>query len=460
MLGVATLIVVNSVMGGFSAKLRDRLHALISDVVIEAWDPLTGISHPEQKMAMIQDDPFLRDRVVAMTPVLEIFAVVEIDLEGGSFMKPVRLIGVDPKGRAELGGFAEYLLRPDNKINPSFELDPEAKRRYDFRHRNAAIPFRHFNPRPDFGGMELAEPPLPVKPPPDMPEEWNKPAPPRGIILGYALAHMRDREQPPDAPPKDIRLVHPGDSVRIVTVGGGEQPRPVTYNYVVCDYFKSEMSEYDGSCVFVSYDFLQQLRTMQDRASSIQLRLKDYHQSEEVVKRLKVLFENQRVDVLTWEQKQGPVLAAIDVERGLLNVLLFMIIAVAGFGILAIFSMIVVEKTRDIGVLKALGASNGGVLKIFLGYGLLLGIVGAACGTGLGVAITVYINQIEKFVSHVTGTAIFPRDVYYFADIPTDIRAAQILMIDLGAIGIAVLSSILPSLRAALLHPVRALRYE
>ena len=78
--------------------------------------------------------------------------------------------------------------------------------------------------------------------------------------------------------------------------------------------------------------------------------------------------------VSTWEQKQGPLLAAVAVEQSILNILLFFIIAVAGFGILAIFSMIVVEKTRDIGILKALGASTSGVRGIFLGYGLLLGI--------------------------------------------------------------------------------------
>ena len=87
-----------------------------------------------------------------------------------------------------------------------------------------------------------------------------------------------------------------------------------------------------------------------------------------------------------------------------------MIIGVAGFGILAIFSMIVVEKTRDIGILKALGASNGGVMKIFLGYGLLLGVVGAGLGTALGLAITYNINEIEHWLSGLTGQEIFDRE--------------------------------------------------
>ena len=100
--------------------------------------------------------------------------------------------------------------------------------------------------------------------------------------------------------------------------------------------------------------------------------------------------------VSTWEQKQGPLLAAVAVEQSILNMLLFFIIAVAGFGILAIFSMIVVEKTRDIGVLKALGASTAGVRGIFLGYGLLLGVVGSGVGMVGGLLFVHYINEIEK----------------------------------------------------------------
>ncbi len=91
--------------------------------------------------------------------------------------------------------------------------------------------------------------------------------------------------------------------------------------------------------------------------------------------------------VRTWEQLQGPLLAAVAVEQSILNILLFFIIAVAGFGILAIFSMIVVEKTRDIGILKALGASTAGVRQIFLAYGLSLGLVGSGVGMIGGLAV-------------------------------------------------------------------------
>jgi lipoprotein-releasing system permease protein len=139
---------------------------------------------------------------------------------------------------------------------------------------------------------------------------------------------------------------------------------------------------------------------------------------------------------------------------------LFLIIGVAGFGILSIFTMIVAEKTRDIGILKALGASNGGVMKIFLGYGLLLGVIGTLCGTGLGVWLTENINTVEHFLASITGQHLFNPQVYYFDNIPTDIQFWSVFLVNVGAVIIAVVFSVLPALRAAMLHPVRALRYE
>jgi lipoprotein-releasing system permease protein len=248
--------------------------------------------------------------------------------------------------------------------------------------------------------------------------------------------------------------------VVLTTITDGEI-RPVSYRYVVADYYHSEMSEQDSQYIFVPLKHLQLLRNMGDRATEIQIRLKNYDKDAKfVTDRLRQRFASQGIQVNTWEDLQGPLLAAIAVERGILNVLLFMIVGVAGFGILAIFSMIVVEKTRDIGILKSLGASHWGILKIFLSYGLLLGLVGAGIGTILGVSITLNINPIEHRLALLTGQDIFPRDIYYFKNIPTDLQPLTVVLINIGAVGIAVLFSILPALRAALLHPVRALRYE
>jgi lipoprotein-releasing system permease protein len=147
-------------------------------------------------------------------------------------------------------------------------------------------------------------------------------------------------------------------------------------------------------------------------------------------------------------------------EKSILNILLFLIIAVAGFGILAIFYMIVVEKTRDIGVLKALGASRSGVMGIFLSYGLSLGTVGAGAGLAIGLVFVRYINEIRDVLESITGTKVFDPSIYYFFRIPTIVEPLTVGWVVLGSIGIAVLASVLPARRAARLHPVEALRYE
>ncbi len=446
LLGVATLIVVNSVMSGFSTKLRERLHGLLSDVLIEARG-LEGFEDPHGKMAMIRKDPFLRDRVAVMTPTLEVFAMIQFRMPNGELhTRPIRLIGVDPKTRGELGGFKEFLTNPQNRAKPSFDISPEARRYYEMRHNHLLIQARQMQPRADAEGR-----PPPAPPP-------SRIALPRGAIVGKLIATFRYKD--PDGKTKDCTLLRPGDQVVITTVSG-QRLAPVYDSFVVTDYFKSEMSEYDSNYVFVPLDYLQHLRTMEDRVTSIQIKLKDYNEAKAVVARLRKLFpQEQTYAIETWEDKQSPLLQAISIEKGILNILLFLIIAVAGFGILAIFFMIVAEKTRDIGILKALGASNAGVMKIFLSYGLLLGAVGAGLGTALGLTLTIHINEVEHFLSWATGSEIFPRSVYYFDSIPTDIQSWSVCLVNIVALGIAVFASVLPSLRAALLHPVRALRYE
>jgi lipoprotein-releasing system permease protein len=446
MLGVGTLIVVNSVMAGFSTKLKDRLHGLLSDVLVESMYQ-DGFLDPELHMQRIRNSP-IGDKIEAMTPTIETIGLIQITYRGAEMPpRSVRIIGIDPKGRARVGGFAEYLCDPRKRQNPSFELAPEVSRWHDEK----------------YGKPPSLPPPAPVIGPDGLPPPAPLPDEPKilaNVIVGYAIAHYRDRHASRDDPNKDIPLLERGDEVILVTVSG-QKLKPVDDRVVVADFFKSEMSEYDQSYVFVPLNWLQHLRTMENHASALQIKLKDYQDAPTVVQELKKLFPRERgYFVETWEDKQGTILAAIFHERALLNILLFLIIGVAGFGILAIFAMIVAEKKRDIGILKALGASNGGVLHIFIGYALLLGIVGTGLGDMLGLTLTVHLNEIEQWLVRLTGQEMFPRDVYYFDQIPTNIQPWMVAWVNIGAVAIAVIFSVLPALRAAMLHPVQALRYE
>jgi len=471
MLGVATLIVVNAVMSGFSTKLKDRLHGVLSDIIIDT-DRMDGFEitdsngkslTPDQIIQKIKDSP-AGPKIAAITPTIEVFAILQFNFRGQTLTKPVRLIGIDPEGRASVGGFSEYLVRQHGSPKPSFDLTPEALKQHELNRRRqerasvlevpnvpmpkALVPDPNAIPEPDETVMKAEMPVAKL----------------HGVIPGYTLAHFRYRDE--HGTTVEEAALKPGDDVTIFTVGGaqgeGMRMRPVFGSFLVTDYLKTEMSEYDQSFVYVPLDQLQQLRTMEGRCTAFQIKLKDYETDKvAVADALRDIFDPRMGSrVATWEEHQGSLLTAIEVEKSILNLLLFMIVGVAGFSILAIFTMIVSEKYRDIGILKSLGAGNRGVMSIFVGYGLLLGTVGCGAGTAMGLWITENINEIEAFLTKVTGKAVFPRDVYYFKDIPTNIEVMSVVMVNVGAVGIATLFSLLPAWRAARLHPVRALRFE
>ena len=279
-----------------------------------------------------------------------------------------------------------------------------------------------------------------------------------GVILGIGLASVREKGG------ADRFLLLPGDDVKVTFPNAGIPPKAVSGTFTVVDFYESKMSEYDSNFVFVPIRKLQELRGMIDpqtgiaNVSSIQIKLKPGANADAVRDKLRAEFPAFMVS--TWRDKQGPLLAAVQMESAVLNILLFMIIAVAGFGILATFFMIVVEKTRDIGILKSLGASSRGILGIFLGYGLSLGIVGSGVGCVIGLLFVHYINNIRTVLETITGQKVFDPSIYYFYRIPTIVDPHTVEWIVVGALLIAVLASVLPALRAALLHPVEALRYE
>lgn len=465
MLGVATLIVVNAVMSGFSTKLKDRLHGVLSDVVIDT-DRTDGFYLPDANGNPLPPDAIIKkimdspagDKIAAVTPTIETFAIIQYRYRGTVIAKPVRLIGIDPEGRAAVGGFSEYLVRQKDAAKPNFDLTPEAIQRHEWNVQQ----FRNQNgpnvPTPKQQPLVKDPNALPEPDPDAMTAGIAKPKL-HGVIVGYAIAHFRYRDK--DDQPVEQRALEPGDDV-ILTTSGGQDLKPVWGSFLVTDYLKTEMSEYDQSFVYVPLDQLQKIRGMTERATAFQIKLKNYERDKAFVSReLRAVFEGApEARIATWEEHQGPLLAAIDVERAILNILLFMIVGVAGFSILAIFTMIVSEKYRDIGIMKSLGASSWGVMQIFLGYGLLLGTVGCVLGTGLGLWITWKINEIEAFLTALTGTAVFPRDVYYFKDIPTNVDPWTVARIVVGAVAIATVFSVLPAWRAARLQPVRALRFE
>lgn len=576
MLGVATMIVVNSVMSGFSHEMRTRINGILADVDIET-NSLNGEADAQELMNRAR--AVTGDRIEAISATVEVFGLLHFRRGGQWIPRPVTLVGIDPEAESRVSPLTEHLdsfrdlvedgvvtrqrLRADGAV-PDWNLTDEAlayraawKERQRLFFQPAADPFdeepvEQLMPEaPAFDGGSTRETPvfdettsqprklgtlatadaIPAGPSgPDagpatasasdtdstgsdeipladqqiiqtaaseevttsdsgrstrdpfadlmVPDELiddearrnnasgdiDAPLPGR-IYIGAGLIEIL-REDPRNGGVQLERMVHPGDDVKISTVSAGSPPEPRHFFATVVDVYKSGMSEYDANLVFCNLEYLQEMRGMidpqtgQGAVTTLKIRLKDYEDAPDVVRKLQNAFPPHLFTVRTWEQKQGPLLAAVDIEAAILNVLLFLIIAVAGFGILAIFYMIVVEKTRDIGILKALGASSQGVMTIFLSYGLALGLVGSGVGAVLGLLFVRYINEIEALLALIMGRKVFDERIYYFPSIPTQVNAFMVISVALGAIVIAVLASVLPARRASQLHPVQALRYE
>ncbi len=458
MLGVATMIVVNSVMAGFSDKMRDRLHGVLADVVVESYS-LDGFYDSDEVMARVLSAA--GSDVMAMAPTMETFGLLKYDVGRESVTRQVQIIGVKPLERAKTGDFAEFLFT-GRKVE-----DPKTGKIVDERiappsfHVSESLQMNSSPAGAALQGMAKDDDDEFFK---KIREEVDQQVVPRGAIIGWALGtHHRKGIY------SDVFVAPPGTSVGLVFPTAGKRPEPGYDDYTVVGYFKSGMSEYDSSHVYVPLERLQRLRFLFDDQSgrgavnAIQIKVKPGVDISVVKDKIQNALERLRptfFQVATWEEKQGALLAAVAIEQSILNLLLFFIIAVAGFGILAIFSMIVVEKTRDIGIMKALGASTSGVRGIFLGYGLLLGAVG--CGVGMvgGLLFVDNINVIEKQLSRVLGHKVFDDTVYYFSEIPTLVEPVTVAWIVGGALLIAAAASVWPAQRAAKLHPVKALRFE
>ncbi|MGD9853977.1 MAG: ABC transporter permease [Planctomycetaceae bacterium] len=525
MLGVATLIVVNSVMAGFRYQMRDRLHSLLSDVVIES-NSTDGASDPDKLERFVMEE--VGEYVEAMAPTVEIYGMMSFKLVDKYIPRPVTIIGIDPERQHAVSPIREFLMgrQPqrdgdgnitgppvwpaDAPLNWELSRAAQELRKERLMHRRlidevsqasgnqfyaesetAAPPDAEINPfghaddtsengaagtvrTADVGSSAIGDVPAESRAPHELfgddgalaNADPDAPYPAR-LFVGVGLIGYPYKDETTGKTDL-VMFVNPGEDVILSTIGTG-MPSPTRFVGTVVDVFKSGMSEFDSSLVFCPIEELQKARGMIDPATGkgditmLKIKLKDYENAGLVVQRLRMAtdkFPPDQFQIYTWEQKRAPLLQAVEIESAILNVLLFLIIAVAGFGILAIFYMIVVEKTRDIGILKALGASSRGVMSIFLTYGLSLGVVGSGVGVVMGLLFVYYINEIETALSWVTGRKVFDETIYYFHDIPTQVNPWMVIWVALGAMTIAVLASVLPARRASRLHPVRALRYE
>jgi len=230
-------------------------------------------------------------------------------------------------------------------------------------------------------------------------------------------------------------------------------------DYEVRGIFNSGYYDYDARVVITSIDNAQDLFDLDDSVHGLFVNLRDPYAAGLVAGRLqKTLGDAFVID--TWMRDNSAMLTAIAVEKNVMFYLLFFIVLVAALCILSAQITFVIQKTREIGMLKALGASPWQISGIFLFQSSLIGVIGVTCGFGLGMLAVTYRNGFLHFLRDATGLEIFPSSVYGFDELPALITPADVALICVTSFVICLLGGLLPAWRAGRLKPVEALRYE
>ena len=286
MLGVATMIVVNSVMAGFSTQMKDRIHGILADMVLEV-NSTDGAPNAEAVMRQIRE--VAGDKIEAMTPVVEVYGMASFEWMGQRINKVVTLVGIDPQSKAQVGPLAEYLgayqpVVEDGKVieppkrglnePPNWDLLPKylayRKSRVSQRQWMRQIENTHDDVETETTTTKTVEEgdPLlselestqPIKP--LSVEEEAAPLPGRVYVGLGVVSFLREDKQG-----KQVleMMAQPGDDITLATLKAGREPSIMGFNATIVDVFKCGMSEYDSSFVFCNLEHLQQMRGMFDR---------------------------------------------------------------------------------------------------------------------------------------------------------------------------------------------------
>jgi len=414
MLGVGSIIVVMSVMDGFQVELREMIRGTLSDVIVEFDSTL--VPKVDEIRAAVEAVPGV-EAVALQLHTVGVIPVKHRGIDGGGQTHmALRVVGIRPGEESRV-----------SKVMTHMETEPG---------------------QPD-DPFEIVDDFVPE----DMPR----------VVISRWTAKRLHREV--------------GDRFTLITFeevqkDGEEQIHANSRWVVISRIYSSGNSEYDKLHIYVDGRAGSTgevfFRTPDATIAELRVKLKDYREADALRQPIADAVGRYDVNVLdaprwyveTWEERQANLLKAVNNEKFLLAFVLFFIVVVACFTIFATLTMTVVEKTRDIGVLRALGATPGGILSIFMLNGTLVGTLGAGLGYVLGMLVAMNVNPIRVFLRNTFGWEIFPPDIYLFDNIPVHIDHPAVVKFAVGACVSALVFAIIPAVRAARLRPVRALRYE
>ncbi|MGO9138826.1 MAG: lipoprotein-releasing ABC transporter permease subunit [Syntrophales bacterium] len=269
-----------------------------------------------------------------------------------------------------------------------------------------------------------------------------------GIVIGKELA-------------KNMGLLL-FDPVSIISPMGISTPMgmvPKMKKFVVVGIFDSGFYEYDSTLAYISLQDCQEFLNLGERVTGLEIKVNDIYKAniiaKSVEKKLGFPFWARN-----WMEMNKNLFSALKLEKRVMFIILSLIVLVAAFNIICTLIMIVMEKNKDIAVLKSMGATSGSIMKIFVYQGVTIGAIGTLMGCIGGLAVALNLEKISVSIENLFGFKILPGDVYYLSQLPSQVNYGDVVIIIIGTMLICFLSTIYPSRRASKLDPAEALRYD